>query len=327
MTTRIAFRRAVAAAATALLLAGSSDPLEAHISYSGRDFGTVTTGSTISGQAVSSSFGWADATDLNWGDSHRMRAYRFTLSAPTSVTITAQRQNLTIGTAAGQQTGGHDVLLPAFSLYAGLSHPSSPLAHDNSTLSVEWLRQQFGTSGVAEAYTDDNANGRWDPGEAFTDVNGNGVWDSANLGGSGKEGSFNALGNWSIGNSSTTWPTLPAEPRTDSLRSFTYVGHAADGTTANYGTFGTATIGGDGIADGMVSQTFLNLAPGDYSLFVGGASYAAQATETMTFGATSTSYPSYGVSVTVAPVPEPAGVALIVAGLAAVGLVAARRRR
>lgn len=326
MTTRIAFRRAVAAAATALLLAGSSDPLEAHISYSGRDFGTVTTGSTISGQAVSSSFGWADATDLNWGDSHRMRAYRFTLSAPTSVTITAQRQNLTIGTATGQQTGGHDVLLPAFSLYAGLSHPSSPLAHDNSTLSVEWLRQQFGTSGVAEAYTDTNGNSRWDPGEAFTDVNGNGVWDSANLGGSGKEGSFNALGNWSIGNSSTTWPTLPAEPRTDSLRSFTYVGHAADGTTANYGTFGAATIGGDGIADGMVSQTFLNLAPGDYSLFVGGASYAAQATETMTFGATSTSYPSYGVSVTVAPVPEPAGVALVVAGLFGAACLAARRR-
>jgi len=327
MTTRIAFPRAVAAAATALLLAGSVHPVEAHISYSGRDFGTVTTGSTIAGQAVSSSFGWADATDLNWGDSHRMRAYRFTLAAPTSVTITAQRQNLTIGTATGQQTGGHDVLLPAFSLYAGLSHPSSPLAHDNSTLSVEWLRQQFGTSGVAEAYTDTNGNSRWDPGEAFTDVNGNGVWDSANLGGSGKEGSFNALGDWSIGNSTTTWPTLPAEPRTDSLRSFSYVGHAADGTTANYGTFGTATIGGDGVADGTVSQTFLNLAPGDYSLFVGGAGYAAQATETMTFGATSTSYPSYGVSVTVAPVPEPAGVALIVAGLAGAGLVAARRRR
>ena len=319
MTIRFAFPRAVAAAVTGLFLAGSFHPAEAHISYSGRDFGTVTTGSTISGQAVSSSFGWADATDLNWGDSHRMRAYRFTLSEPTSVTITAQRQNLLTGTATGQQTGGHDVLLPAFSLYAGLSHPLSPLAHDSSTLSVEWLRQQFGTAGVAEAYTDANANAVWDPGEAFTDTNGNGVLDSANLGGSGKEGSFNALGDWSIGNSTTNWPTLPAaDPRTDSLRSFTYVGHAADGTTANYGTFGTSAIGGDGVADGTVSQTFLNLAPGDYSLLVGGAGYAAQGTET-------TSYPTYGVSVTV--VPEPAGVALVAAGLAGVACVAARRRR
>ena len=112
MTIRFAFPRAVAAAVTGLFLAGSFHQAEAHISYSGRDFGTVTTGSTISGQAVSSSFGWADATDSNWGDSHRMRAYRFTLSEPTSVTITAQRQNLLTGTATGQQTGGHDVLLP-----------------------------------------------------------------------------------------------------------------------------------------------------------------------------------------------------------------------
>jgi hypothetical protein len=327
MTMRIAFPRAVAAAVMGLFLAGSFHPAEAHISYNGRDFGTVTTGSTISSQAVSSSFGWADAADLNWGDSHRTRAYRFTLSATTSVTITAQRQNLPVGTAGGQQTGAHDVLLPGFSLYAGLSHTTSPLAHDSSSLSVEWLRQQFGTSGVAEVYTDTNGNSRWDPGEPFTDTNANGVWDSANLGVSGKEGSFNALGDWSIGNSLTNWPTIPADPRTDSLRSLTYVGHAADGTSANYGTFGTAAILGDGIADGSVSQTFMNLAPGDYSLFVGGASYAAQATETMTFGASSNSFPTYGVSVTVAPVPEPASVALVGAGLAGAGFVAARRRR
>lgn len=327
MTSRFAFPRAVAAAAAGLLLAGSFHPAEAHISYSGRDFGTVTTGSTISGQAVSSSFGWADATDSNWGDSHRTRVYRFTLSAPTSVTITAQRQNLAIGTAAGQQTGTQDMFLPGFSLYSGLSHTTSPLAHDGSSLSVEWLRQQFGTAGVAEAYTDANANAVWDPGEAFTDTNANGVWDSANLGGSGKEGSFNALGNWSIGNSTTNWPTVPADPRTDSLRSLTYVGHAADGTTANYGTFGTATIVGDGVADGTVSQTFSNLAAGDYSLLVGGAGYAAQATETMTFGASSNAYPTYGVSVTVAPVPEPAGVALAVVGLAGAASIVARRRR
>ena len=88
-------------------------------------------------------------------------------------------------------------------------------------------------------------------------ANANGVWDSANLGGSGKEGSFNALGNWSIGNSTVNWPAVPADPRTDSLQSFTYVGHAADGTTANYGTFGTSAIGGDGVADGRLPDHHL----------------------------------------------------------------------
>lgn len=338
MTTRFFFPRAAAAAATALLVAGSFHPAEAHISYSGRNFGTWSgwnvTGNngtladgavTILGQAVSSSFGWADATDLNWGDSHRMRAYRFTLSSPATVTITAQRQNLVVGTATGQQTGAHDVLLPGFSLYAGLSHTSSPLAHDSSSLSVEWLRGQFGTAGVAEAYTDSNSNGRWDPGEPFTDTNANGVWDSAGLGDSGKEGSFNALGDWSIGNSTTSWPT--ASGGSDSLRSLTSVGHAADGTTANYGTFATATIQGDGLADGLVTRTFPDLPAGDYSILVGGASYGAQATETMTFGTTNSSYPTYGVSLTVSAVPEPTGVALAAAGLGAAGWLAARRRR
>jgi len=333
------FRRrgavALAAMAFATVLAS---PAVAHISYSNRNFGTWSgsnvTGNngtlangavTISGQTVSSSFGWADATDSNWGDSHRMRAFRFSLSTPASVTITAQRQNLVSGTATGQQTGGHDVLLPGFSLYAGLSHTSSPLAHDSSSLSVEWLRQQYGTSGVAETYTDTNTNGRWDPGEAFTDTNANGVWDSANLGDSGKEGSFNALGNWTIGNSTTNWPT--ASSVSDSLRSFTYVGHAVDGTAANYGTFGTATILSDGVADGIVSQTFLDLPAGDYSIFVGGASYASQLSESMTFGANGTSYPTYGVSLTVSAVPEPTGVALAAAGLGSAAWLVARRRQ
>jgi hypothetical protein len=310
MSTRFFFPRAAAAAATAFLLAGSFHPAEAHISYSGRNFGTWSgsnvTGNngtladgavTILGQAVSSSFGWADATDLNWGDSHRMRAYRFTLSSPATVTITAQRQNLPIGNASsGEQTGAHDVLLPAFSLYAGLSHLSSPLAHDSSTLSVEWLREQFGTEGDG-------------------------------LGGSGKKGSFNALGGWSIGNSTVNWPTVPPDPRTDSLRSFTYVGHAADGTSANYGTFGTATILGDNFADGIVTGIFPDLPAGDYSIFVGGASYAAQDSETPTFGSGGNRYPTYGVSLTVSAVPEPTGVALAAAGLGAAGWLAARRRR
>jgi hypothetical protein len=283
-----------ALAAAAVLATVFASPVYAHISYTGRNFGTITTsGSTIAGQAVSSSFGWADATDADWGDSHRFRAYRFTLSSPTSVAITAQRQNLVTGTASGQQTGNHDVLLPALSLYSGLSHTSSPLAHDESSLSVEWLITTFGTSA------------------------------GTGLGGSGKEGSLNALGAWSIGNSLTDWPDVPADPRTDSLRSFTFVGYAADGSATNFGS--TPGLVGDGVADGFVTTTFWNLSPGDYSLFVGGANYAAQSTETATFGAAGTAFPTYGLTVTVAPVPEPGAFAL--AGIGIVGAAWAGMRR
>lgn len=278
------------AAAAFVTLLGS--PAFAHISYTGRNFGTITTsGSTIAGQAVSSSFGWADATDDDWGDSHRFRAYRFTLSSTTSVAITAQRQNLVTGTASGQQTGNHDVLLPALSLYSGLSHTSSPLAHDESSLSVEWLITTFGTSA------------------------------GTGLGGAGKEGSLNALGAWSIGNSLTDYPDPSSV--SDSLRSFTFVGYAADGSATNFGS--TPGLIGDGVADGFVTTTFWNLSPGDYSLFVGGANYAAQLTETATFGAAGNAFPTYGLTVAVAPVPEPG--AFVLAGIGIVGAAWAGMRR
>ncbi len=340
MSSRFLFRGAAIAAA--LVVAGSLDTAEAHLSYSNRNFGTWedtgggfgVTGNngtldagavTIGSQVVSSSFGWADASDANWGDSHRMRGFRFTLASPGDVTITAQRQNLVIGNSGGQQTGNHDVLLPAFSLYSGLSHTSSPLAHDESSLSVEWLIDEFGTGGVAESFVDGNANLTWDPGESFTDGNGNEVWDPAGLGASGKEGSFNALGNWSIGNSLTDWPA--ASDPGDTLRSLVYVDHAADGTTANYGTFGTASISDDGLANGFVSSTFFNLPVGDYTILVGGADYAAQGLETLTYGSGGNAYPTYGVSMTVSVVPEPTSVALVGAGLAGGTLAMLRRRK
>ena len=245
LTGSSASRRFPALATAAVLATVFASPAFAHISYTGRNFGTITTsGSTIAGQAVSSSFGWADATDGDWGDSHRFRAFRFTLTGTQSVAITAQRQNLVTGTATGQQTGNHDTLLPAFSVFSGLSHTSSPLAHDSSSLSVEWLITTFGTSA------------------------------GTGLGGSGKEGSLNALGAWSIGNSLTNYPA--ASSGSDSLRSFSFAGYAADGSSTNFGA--TPGLVGDGNADGFVTTTLWNLAPGEYSIFVGGGNYAAQLT-------------------------------------------------
>jgi hypothetical protein len=247
----------------------------AHISYTGRNFGTLVIGtpaSSINNQTMSSAFGWADATDSDWGDSHRGRFFRFTLSTTASVMITVQRNtggNGTIGT-----------FLPAISVYSGLAQRANnegvqqgatfrteELAHDGSALSI-------------------SARGS-------------------------AEGSLRTLTNFSIGNDDTYVtsgdPTsgilIPAR-----LANFTYIGHGADGTSANYGN--ALGINGDGIADGYVSATFNDLAAGDYSFFVGGADYSAQLAQT------GPSYPTYGVDVSVQAVPEPSTWAMIALGFA-----------
>ena len=257
----------------ALSIAGSAF---AHISYTNRNFGTLTdVGSSINNQLVSSAYGWADATDADWGDTHRTRFFRFNVAADgTQVRIAVQRN------ANASATGAQGTFLPAFSLYSGLAQLSSPLGHDGAALSVQWLTNTFGnTAGFG-------------------------------LGGSGKEGVLNALGNWSIGNSVSNTIVDPA----DVLRSFTYIGHAADGTADNYGA--ASGIIGDGNADGDVYAVF-TLAAGDYSLCVGGADYAKQLTQT---GPT---FPTYGVNVSVGVVPAPGAVAL----LAIAGMAGSRRRK
>ena len=236
----------------------------AHVGYSGRDFGTITgTPKTISNQTVSSSFGWADATDDDWGDSHRGRFYRFHLDATTTIQITAQRNSLGSGTQG--------TFLPAFSLYAGLGQLAPEQGgHDASALSIDSRP-------------------------------------------AGTEGSTRALADWSIGND----PTLDSSGNVSiaaRLAYFTYIGHAADGTSANYGS--AAGIVGDGVADGFVTGTFANLAAGDYSIWVAGANYAAQTVEGPSI------FPTYGVTVSVGAVPAPGAVALL--GVA--GFLGRRRR-
>ena len=265
----------LSAVAMAILISTGQNA-SAHISYTGRNFGTLSVGGAavvIGNQTISSSFGWADATDTDWGDSHRGRFFRFTLNSTASVIITVSRNH------AGNQTAGNGTansFLPAVSLYSGLAQRANnegvqqgatfrteALAHDGSALSI-------------------SARGS-------------------------AEGSLRTLTNFSIGNDDTYVtsgdPTngilIPAR-----LASFTYIGHAADGTAANFGN--APGIEGDGTADGFLTATFLDLAPGDYSFFVGGADYASQTVQVGTF-------PTYGVFVsaqaiaaTPAPTPAPA---------------------
>lgn len=304
-------------------LAAGHSTASAHVSV-GADR-TLNSDNPIDGQTVtnnvrtvSSSFGWADATDGNWGDSHRTTAFKFKLASTQNVTITVNRRN-------GTQTGAADFLLPAFSLYQTPLFRAS--THDTGPATTTYLTDTFGTGATGESFTDTGSyvagvwtpgtlNSTWDVGESFTDGNGNGVYDGPGIGGSGKEGAFQALAPWTI-----------YVDAVDGLPMYfnTIIGHAADGTSANYGS--ASGINGDGNADGTVSATFNNLGAGDYYLFVGGANYASQNTEAPVYGPSTNAYPTYGIGVTVGAVPEPSTYALLALGAGGLALLRRLRNR
>lgn len=121
----------------------------------------------------------------------------------------------------------------------------------------------------------------------------------ATLGGTQpKRGAFDALNTWKIGNDANELSTL------------TYVGNAADGTTANFG--GAVGINGDGSADGTVTASFW-LPAGDYSLMIGGADIA---------GADDVG--TYGIDTSITVIPEPS--TMLLGAVAAIGLASRRRR-
>jgi hypothetical protein len=258
------------------LFLGALSTASAHIGYSGRDFGTYSgtdLTSTITNQRVSGEHGWADATDANLGDTHKTRAFRFSLTTNAWVTLSFQGLAYTSGGLSYSA-----LALPAFSLYRGVAAAST---HDFSAISSAWRDATYGTNAT--------------------------------------EGSLNALGDWKIGNDSgTTFADLS---------SFTYIGNAADGTSANYGTpapsltltdgsnVPNGTINGDGNADGVVSGSFY-LSAGDYSVFVGGANYAGVNTNT-----------SYGIQGTFTAVPEPSTWALLAVSLVMGGVVIFAKRK
>lgn len=236
----------------------------AHIGYGGRDFGSFTGATaeslTITQQAVTGGHGWIDGTDADWGDSHRLRAYRFHLDNEADVTITFQ--DLAYTTSSGASVFGG--INPGFSLYSGLAH-LAPLGADYDS--------NAGSIALRDA----------DSGGAFT------------------EGAFRALNTWRITNDANDPATV-----------FTHVGSAYDGSV----DYGTGVIaGGDGVADNFVSQTF-HLAPGDYSIFVGGTDYTDQVGP----------WSSYGVEGMVSVVPEPEFYAMLLVGLGLVSVTANRRR-
>lgn len=130
----------------------------AHISYTAgtaRDFGTVdyptygsidvsgVRSSTISGQTASSLFGWADATDTDWGDSHRVRGLRFSLLGNAIVSITIEGASST-----------SSAFLPGFSVYRGLAHNGAGIALDHDFGVISKANRPSTTEGSFRALSD-----------------------------------------------------------------------------------------------------------------------------------------------------------------------------
>jgi hypothetical protein len=180
-------------------LATLTHDLQAHIGYTGRNFGAFTglesQSVTINNQAITGNFGWADAASGDLGDSHKARAYRFTLDNVSLVTLTFSAN----ATATATSVGG---LLPGFSIYNGLaaiapfaptqtSLPSSA-DHDGSDASLAW-RTSWAQNNLGISY-DYNATG----------------------------GSWNAVGDWKIGGDGD----LPGDFA--QLSAFSYAGSSFD---------------------------------------------------------------------------------------------------
>jgi hypothetical protein len=137
------------------------------------------------------------------------------------------------------------------------------------------------------------------------------AYNDATYGAGNWQGSFNALGDWKIG--SDDGITFA------DLSSFTYIGNAADGTPALFGT--APGINGDGNADGTVSRSFV-LSAGDYSIFVGGAEYFGSSNNAT--GVSGSNF-AFNTTLSAAVIPEPSTYALMALGTMV--LAAAYRRR
>jgi hypothetical protein len=215
----------------------SGGTAQAHITYSGRDFGSysgLTNGTTtITNQAVTGNYGWADAADGILGDSHRGRAFRFHLDNAAYISLTvAANPNATTNSLGG--------FTPAFSVYSGLaaippyaaSQTTNPPSadHDFSPASVAW-RIWWVQQNLNPAATDETAT----------------------------DGSWNAVGDWKIGGDGD----LPGD--FSQLSSFVYKGSAASTTSSGSvtGSFAlpagdyTIFVGGNNIAN-KTSDTALS---------------------------------------------------------------------
>lgn len=117
---------------------------QSHISYVARDFGALDPTSpqvvVISSQSVRSDFGWASGTDANLEDSHKLRAFKFSMARSGDVQIRVEGISFVSGS-----TSFSALLRPAFSVYQGLAHESPALGdHDTSHISATYNDTTYG---------------------------------------------------------------------------------------------------------------------------------------------------------------------------------------
>ena len=117
---------------------------QSHISYVARDFGVLDPTSpqvvVRSSQTVKSDFGWASGTDANLEDSHKLRAFKFSMARSGYVQIRVEGLSFLMGS-----TPISALTRPAFSVYQGLAHESpADLDHDTSPISASYLNTTYG---------------------------------------------------------------------------------------------------------------------------------------------------------------------------------------
>jgi len=175
---------------------------------------------------------------------------------------------LNVTADASRGTSGGIPIIPAFSLYSGLLSTGSA-DYDTALITLAWLETLGGIQPRA--------------------------------------GALNSLGDWKMGNDSSV-ADINGDFNFSELSSLTYIGNAADGTSANFGF--AAGINGDGLADGSITQSFL-LGPGDYTVIIGGADINGVNTST------------FGINASLTVVPEPSAFFLSAASC----LLLLKRRR
>jgi len=146
----------------------ASMPTMAHVGYGGRDFGTFEgtyATSTRTDQAATGNYGWMDGTDADYGDSHKLRAYRFTLLEDTNVTLTFEQTTSQVTDHLGNVSTSRLGLIPGFSLYQGLAH-IAPIKTDHDSAEISLANRPANTEGSFRALAD------WSIGNDPGDLNG-----------------------------------------------------------------------------------------------------------------------------------------------------------
>jgi hypothetical protein len=120
----------------ALMVTGlSSTPAMAHIIPT--DFGTFDGTLPVAPIALNGgmvgNFGWVDGADADWGDTHKLAPFTFTLTGIANVTLQFEKKSNAFGING---------LVPGFSLYQGLPHSGAIGADHDYSVGSELIRTE-----------------------------------------------------------------------------------------------------------------------------------------------------------------------------------------